>query len=55
MVRGIMTFKCPACGNKFTAPDIELGATVESQPMICPKCGCKNCKPASLLNPLNWF
>lgn len=55
MIRGITTFKCPKCGHKFTAPDIELGATALSQPMTCPKCGCKDCKPASMFNHLNWF
>lgn len=55
MIRGTTTFKCPVCGHKFIAPDIELGATAYSQPMTCPKCGCKECKPISMLNPLNWF
>lgn len=55
MVRGIIKFKCPVCGHKFMAPDIELNATIESQPMNCPKCGCKDCKPASMLDHFNWF
>ena len=36
-----MTVTCPHCGKTFIAPDIELGATVLSAPVDCPKCGAK--------------
>ena len=38
MVRGITLMKCTECGKRFLAPDIELCATVYSQPSKCPKC-----------------
>lgn len=50
MLRGIKTFKCPKCGYLFKAPDIEHGATIESAPMTCPKCSCKDCHPASIID-----
>ena len=34
----------------FKVLDIEFGATIKSAPMICPNCGCKYCKPASIID-----
>ena len=51
MVRGKTWFRCPCCGTKFEAPDIEDNATVFSMPMPCPKCGTKS--PA--IWPGDWF
>lgn len=39
MLRGIITTKCPKCGCKFKALDIEDSATVLSAPVKCPSCG----------------
>ena len=39
MVRGEAVFKCPKCGQKFVALDIEWRATVKSAPVKCPHCG----------------
>ena len=39
MLRGFITTKCPNCGHKFKAPDIEDNATVLSAPVKCPACG----------------
>lgn len=43
MLRGFVGYKCKKCGHKFVGPDIELNATVDSMPVICPKCGNPNC------------
>ena len=52
MLRGESVFKCPKCGKRFVAPDIEWQASVMSQPMKCPHCGTmtnkKSMIPASL-------
>lgn len=45
MLRGITTFVCDNCGNKFKAMDIEWRCTVLSQPMKCPKCGSYHTMP----------
>ena len=50
MLRGKKTFKCDDCGHTFKAFDIELAATVLSQPMPCPKCGSRHTMPKSLLS-----
>ena len=50
MLRGKKTFKCDDCGHTFKAFDIELAATVFSQPMPCPKCGSRHTMPKSLLS-----
>ena len=47
MLRGITKFKCDDCGHTFKAFDIELAATVYSQPMPCPKCGSRHTMPVS--------
>lgn len=39
MIRGFKKVRCPRCGYKFRAADIEDEATVESMPVHCPKCG----------------
>lgn len=39
MYRGTRKFRCPNCGEVFTAPDIELNATAASVPQRCPRCG----------------
>ena len=39
MLRGMKTFVCDNCGHRFKGMDIELRATVLSQPMKCPNCG----------------
>ena len=49
MLRGIITFKCTKCGNKFKAPDFEYMATIFSVPQPCPKCGSMRTRPASFL------
>ena len=47
MLRGKKTFKCDDCGHTFKAFDIELAATVYSQPIPCPKCGSRHTMPVS--------
>ena len=47
MIRGKTKFKCDDCGHTFKAFDIELAATVYSQPMPCPKCGSRHTMPVS--------
>lgn len=49
MLRGMITFKCTTCGNKFVAPDIEYAATVYTMPQKCPQCGSIRTRPAGLL------
>lgn len=44
MVRGEAVFKCPKCGQKFVALDIEWRATVKSAPVKCPHCGSETSK-----------
>lgn len=44
------TFKCDECGNRFTAPAVEWGATCFLTPMPCTKCGSRHTYPAGLLN-----
>ena len=39
MLRGYIHSICPNCGHRFTALDIEDGATVRSMPVRCPACG----------------
>lgn len=53
MVRGITTFKCTLCGEKFRAMDIEYAATVYSLPQKCPKCGSIRTRPAGLFGKLS--
>ena len=48
MLRGITTFVCDNCGNKFKGMDIEWMATILSQPMKCPQCGSYHTRPSSL-------
>jgi DNA-directed RNA polymerase subunit RPC12/RpoP len=45
MLKGMTLFKCTECGNRFIAPDIELGATALSAPQKCPKCGSMRTRP----------
>ena len=47
MIRGKTKFKCDDCGHTFKAFDIELAATVYSQPMPCPNCGSRHTMPVS--------
>lgn len=49
MIRGMTLFKCTECGNRFIAPDIELGATALSAPQKCPKCGSMRTRPSRLV------
>ncbi len=49
MFRGMTTFVCDNCGHKFKGMDIELRATVLSQPMKCPYCGSYHTCPDSFL------
>ena len=51
MVRGITLMKCTECGKRFLAPDVELSATVYSQPCKCPKCGSIRTRPSRLVRP----
>lgn len=41
MLRGFVNAKCPHCGHRFKAPDIERSATIFSEPVNCPNCGKK--------------
>lgn len=49
MLKGMTLFKCTECGNRFIAPDIELGATVLAAPQKCPKCGSMRTRPSRLV------
>lgn len=49
MIHGLTLFKCTECGNRFIAPDIELGATALSAPQKCPKCGSMRTRPSRLV------
>jgi len=49
MIRGKTTFKCDNCGHKFIGIDAELGATIFTAPVKCPKCGSMRTYPPS------WF
>ena len=49
MFRGMKTFVCDNCGHRFKGMDIELRATVLSQPMKCPNCGSYHTCPGSFL------
>ena len=48
MLRGTTTFVCDKCGHKFEGMDIELNATILSQPLKCPNCGSYHTCPGSL-------
>lgn len=39
MYRGTRKYRCPHCGETFTAMDMELNATAASAPQRCPECG----------------
>jgi len=47
MIRGKTVFKCDNCGHKFIGIDAELGATVLTAPVKCPKCGSYHTYPPS--------
>ena len=49
MIRGKRRFVCDDCGHKFKGLDIELLATVYSQPLRCPNCGSYHTCPDSFL------
>ena len=49
MFRGMTNFVCDNCGHRFKGMDIELRATVLSQPMKCPNCGSYHTCPGSFL------
>ena len=48
MYRGIKTFQCARCGERFKAPDVEYMA----MPQACPRCGSLRTRPAGLLGRL---
>lgn len=48
MLRGFVGYKCNKCGHKFIGLDIERGATADSMPVSCPKCGNPNCPQDAL-------
>lgn len=50
MIRGITLFRCTKCGKIFSAPDIELNATIYSVPQPCKRCGSIRTYPLSLLS-----
>ena len=52
MFRGMTTFKCAQCGNKFVAPDVEYMATAFSMLQRCTKCGSVRTRPVSLFGRL---
>lgn len=45
MIRGPKIFKCDNCKKIFVGMDIELGATVFSVPLKCPRCSSMHTKP----------
>lgn len=49
MVRGKLPFFCSECNKKFIAIDMELAASVLSQPVKCPRCGSWHTRPWSPL------
>ena len=46
MLRGIRTFVCDNCGNKFEGMDCEYMATAYTAPVKCPKCGSMHTYPS---------
>lgn len=45
MIQGKTLFNCDNCKNVFVGLDIELVAMDYSQPLVCPRCGCRHTKP----------
>ncbi len=45
MIRGKSIFVCDNCKKVFVGMDVELAATVFSQPLVCPRCGSRHTKP----------
>lgn len=39
MLRGVKRIRCPHCGHRFLAFDIEDKASINSMVTHCPKCG----------------
>ena len=54
MYRGVTTFTCDECNNKFMVPDFEFMATVFTAPQPYPRCGSKHTYPRNLFG-LNRF
>lgn len=52
MYRGIKSFQCARCGERFKAPDVEYMASALSMPQACPRCGSLRTRPAGLLGRL---
>lgn len=52
MYRGIKTFQCARCGERFKAPDVEYMASALSMPQACPRCGSLRTRPAGLMGRL---
>lgn len=52
MYRGIKTFQCARCGERFKAPDVEYMASALSMPQAYPRCGSLRTRPAGLLGRL---
>ena len=50
MLRGITTFVCDDCGQKFKGMDCEWGATIYTYPVRCPNCGSMHTCPPGFLN-----
>ena len=49
MVRGTTLFYCAGCRGRFMGLDVELAASILSQPLKCPHCGSWHTRPWSLL------
>lgn len=47
MIRGNTIFRCTNCGKIFSAPDVELNATIFSAPQLCKRCGSIRTYPIS--------
>ena len=50
MYRGVTTFTCGECNNKFRGPDFEFMATIFTTPQPCPRCGSKHTYPRNLFS-----
>ena len=49
MVRGVITFYCSECENRFEGIDTEWYCMVFTAPLKCPRCGSWHTRPWSIL------
>lgn len=47
MVRGVITFYCSECENRFEGIDAEWHCTVSTAPLKCPRCGSWHTRPCT--------